>query len=332
MLDAPDDQDLVFDSLSNRRMTGLLSLAGGVALVVVATAGFFLSLRTSPNLFAFHMMTTMPMILAVGLFASAFATLRSPTRVIITPHDLTVFRGQTEFGRWRWDQLAMTSGVQSSFNAKRIIKLYGDSGKVLVRLSDDLHDFDAMAAQIKLRMSQNPSAQRTKVAHHTGRRKGLGLMIGGLAFFALAVANGWLATHDRNAKDLLLTQGQPAQAIVIRKFTAPDGRTRRLEYKVDAPNAPTENVEVAPAYWTMLREGQRIGVTAVPGRPDISHLVAGQIDDSMQADPKVMLLLSIAIAFISIIFFVAGALSWRGVELKWDKERSRPKFVRIGDA
>lgn len=332
MLDGTDEQNLVFDSVSNRRMRGLAALAGGVAMVVVATAGFFLSLRTSPNLFAFHMMTTMPMVLAVALFTSAFATFRSPTRVIIGQHDLAVLRSEHEFGRWRWEQLAMTSGVQSSFNAKRIVKLYDDSGKLLVRLSDDLRDFDTMAAEIKRRMAENPSAQRTKVAVHTGRRKGLGLMIGGVLFFALAIANGWMASHDRQANDLLLTQGQPAQAVVMRRFTAPDGHTRRIEYKVEAPGAPIENVEVAPAYWTMLRESQRIGATAVPGRPDISHLIAGQIDDSMQADPKVMLLLSIAIAFLSIIFFVAGVLSWRGVELKWDKERGRPKFVRIGDA
>jgi hypothetical protein len=331
MLDSTDGPDQVFDCVSNRRLRGLAALAGGVALVVVATAGFVLSLRTSPNIFAFHMMTTMPMILAVGLFATAFATLRSPTRVIISQHDLAVFRGQTEFGRWRWEQLAHTSGIQSSFNAKRMLKLYGESGKVLVRLSDDLRDFDTIAAEIKRRMTENPSAQRTKIAHHTGRRKGLGLMIGGVLFFALAIANGWMATHDRQAKDLLLTQGQPAHATVMRKFTAPDGHTRRIEYKVDTPNAPTENVEVAPGLWAILREHQRIPVTAVPGRPDISHLKAGQIDDSMQADPKVMLLLSIAIAFISIVFFVAGALSWRGLELKWDKERSRPRFARIGD-
>src|SRR3954463_10534825 len=105
MLDTTDDAEQVFDSVSNRRLRGLGALAGGVALVVVATAGFFLSLRTSPNVFAFHMMTTMPMILAVGLFATAFATLRSPTRVIISRDELAVFRGQGEYGRWRWEQL-----------------------------------------------------------------------------------------------------------------------------------------------------------------------------------------------------------------------------------
>jgi hypothetical protein len=315
MLDTTDDDNQIFDCVSNRRLRGLAALAGGVALVVVATAGFFLSLRTSPNVFAFHMMTTMPMILAVGLFATAFATLRSPTRVIISRHELAVFRGQHESGRWSWEQLAHTTGIQSSFNAKRMLKLYGESGKVLVRLSDDLRDFDTMAAEIKRRMAENPSAQRTKVAVHTGRRKGLGLMIGGVLFFALAIANGWMASRDRQAKDLLQTQGQPAQAVVMRRFTAPDGHTRRIEYKVDAPGAPIENVEVAPALWAMLQEHQRINVIAVPGRPDISHLKAGQIDDSMQADPKVMLPLSIAIAFIAIVFFAAGALSWRGMEL-----------------
>jgi hypothetical protein len=119
--------------------------------------------------------------------------------------------------------------------------------------------------------------------------------------------------------------------VIVRKFTAPDGRTRRIEYRVDAPAAPLANVEVAPLIWTLLQERQRIAVTAVPGRPDISRLIAGQIDDSMQGDPRLMLLLSAAMAVMSIVFFIVGILSLRGLEVKWDSQRHRPRLDRVGE-
>ena len=329
MLDA-HGEDRVFDSVSNRTLRGYGSVAGAVGLILFALVGFFLSIRGSPGLLSFHSMTTVPLIIAVGLFASAFVTLRSPTRVIVGEQELTVMRGQMEVGRWRWEQIALAPAGQAAVSNKRVLKLYGEAGKVLVTLSDDLSDFDTMAAEIKRRMAEHPSAQRSKVALGKGRRNGVLLTVGGILFFALAFFNGWNALNERQAADLLRTQGQPAQAVIVRKFTAPDGRTRRIEYRVDAPDAPLANVEVAPLIWTLLQERQRIAVTAVPGRPDISRLIAGQIDDSMQGDPRLMLILSVAIGVISIVFFIVGTLSLRGLEVKWDSQRRRPRLDRVG--
>jgi uncharacterized membrane protein YidH (DUF202 family) len=238
-------------------------------------------------------------------------------------------RGQSRVGRWRWEEIALAPTANTAISSKRVLKLYGESGKILVTLTDDLQDFDRLVTQIKQRMAERPSARRATVANTKLRRTGAGLIAGGLLFLALAVANGWIALHERRAANLLQTQGQPAAAIVLRKFTAPDGRTRRIEYKVDAPNAPTQNVEVNPVLWQLLQPNQRIEVTAVPGHPDISHLVAGQVDDKTTSNPSLMLLLSIAIAIMSMVFLIAGALNWRGLELKWDRQRNRPHLVAV---
>ncbi|MDB5318982.1 MAG: hypothetical protein JWN40_613 [Phycisphaerales bacterium] len=323
----PHPEPKVFDSLSNRGLRGYAAAGAGLTLVTVATVGFFLSLRTTPGLAAFHSMTTMPMILAVGLFASAYTTLRSPTRVVVGDTELTVMRGQSRVGRWRWEEIAHAAAAQTAMSHKRALKLYGQSGKLLVTLTDDLSDFDAMSNEIKHQMAQHPSAQRATVAHGKMRRRGAGLMVAGVLFFALAISNGGMATSDRRAAELLQTQGQPAQAIIIRKFTAPNGHTRRIEYKVDAPGAPTENVEVTPLLWALLQPNQRIDVIAVPGHPDVSHLRTGQVDEKMTGDPRVMLIASAVIALLSIVSFIAGILNWRGLELKWDRQRNRPHLV-----
>jgi hypothetical protein len=331
---APESDPLpyqVFNSISNRRLRAFISIAAGIALVLVAVAGFFFALRSkNSNFIAYHALTTFPMIIAVGLFASAYPALRSATRVIVGEHDLTVFRGPSELGRWPWTQIALASTAQSTGH-KQILKLYGDTGKLLVTLTEDLEAFPAMVDQIKRRMAQNPSPQRTSVAHRTGRRRGIFLILGGLAFLALAAANAWLAFSDRQSAHLLKTQGQPTQAIIIRKFTAPDGHTRRVEYRIDAPSAPLENVEINPALWQLLQEQQRVPAVAVPGRPDISRLTIGQIDDRMNADPNLMLFLSAGITLMSLFAIAAGLLNYRGLDLKWDKSRHRPRLARIGE-
>jgi hypothetical protein len=325
-------RELVFDSIADRARRGYAAVAGGVALVLAAVVGFFVALRTGPGPMAFQAMTTLPVLLAIGLFASAYATLRSPTRVIVGAEGLAVLRGAAEMGRWRWDQIAVAADGRLATSNRRTLKLYGSAGKVVVTLTDDVRDFDGMMAEIRRRMSEHPAAERATVARGKHRRTGAFLMIAGVAFFAVAGANAWIEWHQITAKELLRTQGRPAEAVVVSTFTAPDGRTRRIEYKVDAPGAPTENVEVTEALWQDLEAGQRLPAIAVPGRPDVSRLMAGQVDDSMSGDPKMMLVLSGVMAVMSIVFFMVGVLARRGLEVKWDAERQRPKLVRVEEA
>src|SRR5258705_11944793 len=156
----PHPGDVVFDSVSNRRLRGYGAAAGGVAAVVVAVAGFLLSLRTDHGPISFHAMTTVPMIAAVGLFASAAATLRSPTRVILGEQELRVMRGETALGRWRWDELALAPIGQAPISHKRILRLYGEAGAGLVPLRHDPGKFGAVVAAVRLPLGQPPPPER----------------------------------------------------------------------------------------------------------------------------------------------------------------------------
>lgn len=325
------DRELIFDSIADRGLRGYGAVAGGVALVVAAIVGFFLALRTSPGPLGLQAMTTLPVLFAIGLFASAYATLRSPTRVIVGAAGLAVLRGAAEVGHWRWDGIAVAADGRAAVSNRRTLKLYGLAGRVLVALTDDLGDFDAMAAEIRRRMAEHPAAERETVARGKHRRTGALLMIAGVLFLALAGANAWNEWRAMTSKELLRTRGQPAEGVVVRLFTAPDGRTRRVEYKVDAPGAPTENVEVEEAMWQNLETGDRVVVIAVPGRPDVSRLMRGQVGDSLSGDPKLMLVLSAVMAVMATLFFVVGVLARRGLEVKWDAERRRVRLARVGE-
>jgi hypothetical protein len=330
MLETPSGAR-VFESLSNRRLRAYLSLAGALLCLLIAAAAFTVALKANTNLVAFHAGTTVPAIAAVALIASAFTTLRTPTRVVAGPEELIVLGGKAALGRWPWHQIALASTGSAANSGKRLLTLYDDAGKTLVKLTDDLADFDLLVAEIRRRMAEHPSEHRATVATRKGKRRGILLVLGGVAFLALAGANGWMAIHDQDAAELLKSQGKPATAIIVRKFTAPNGHTRRIEYHIDAPNAPTENVEINPALWPFLQEHQRLPAIAVPGRPDVSHLVTGQIDDdNMKADPKLLLLLSVVIGLFALLAIAAGLLNYRGLDLKWDKERGRPRLVPLG--
>jgi hypothetical protein len=221
---------------------------------------------------------------------------------------------------------------QAAVSTKRVLRLYGEGGKRLVTLTDDLQYFHVLEAEIRRRMAEHPSPQRDGVALGKVRRKGLLMVLAGVVFLGLALVNAWIALHDRESAQLLATQGRPSEAIVVRKFIAPDGRTRRIEYRVDVAGAPVENVEVEPLLWELLQERQRVPVISVPGRPDVSRLAAGQVDDSMHADPRLMLVASAVMGVFSAGIIVAGILGRRGLTVKWDAQRGRPRIVQVTEA
>src|SRR4051812_14807760 len=80
--------------------------AGGIGLLVVALGGFLLALRartmTQLNL---HLTTTVPCILAVGLFAAGYRLARSPREVAIDDRGVEVWFGQRQ-RQWSWDEIA----------------------------------------------------------------------------------------------------------------------------------------------------------------------------------------------------------------------------------
>lgn len=143
-------------------------------------------------------------------------------------------------------------------------------------------------------------------------------MVCGVLFTAVGVANAWIALTEHKDRELFEKLGRSTRATVVRQFIAPNGRTRRIEFRVDGvPNAPDVNVEVDPILWMAMTPQQHIRVIAVPRHPDIAHLPIGEIQDNSAPSFVVMLPLSMGICLFAVATFVVGILVFRGMQAKW---------------
>ena len=82
--------------------------------------------------------------------------------------------------------------------------------------------------------------------------------------------------------------------------------------------------------WEALEGVQRVDVLTVPGRPDISRLVQGQIDDDHNMSPLEKRLVPILGGLMSLGFTVFGLFSWFGWDIEIDDKTKKMRITRYG--
>lgn len=306
----------VFELPGSAATRAYWQLAGVGALVLFSVANFFVALRTNVNMLNLQLTCTAPMVAAVFLFFSAIQALRMAVFVRITPQALEIRRRSGVMLVLPWEQIVLVSTSSAPMTAKKHLALYDAGGKVLARLSEDFGDFSTLEAAIRAR--QAPSPQQTVVKRGQGRRKGVFFIVFGVVFTALALGNAWMALKEHGDRELFAKLGRSTSATIVRQFIAPDGRTHRVEFRVDdVPDAPVVNVEVNQILWMGMTPGEHIAVIAVPGRADLAHLAIGEIADNFLPPFGIMLSLSIVLGLFAIAVFVVGVLVLRGMQAKW---------------
>ncbi len=145
----------------------------------------------------------------------------------------------------------------------------------------------------------------------------------------------WLTYQKQRADRLLEERGQPGEAEIVRRFVAPNGVTKRLEYRViaeDDGRSATQNVEVEPAYWDSLEGVKTIPVVVVPGEPGISRLEEGQVtrDDEFTRTPAGGYTLAALGGLMAVFMLGMSVLAWNGWELSQDSTTKRWTLKRHG--
>lgn len=293
------------------RWIGIACVAGGVCVVCFALLGFAVSLLTRVGQFGLHAMTTVPMLFAVGLFATAWSSLRAPKTVTLNDKGLEITSTNGRVREIAWADVVLVKSEPQLMGEKRFI-LYGANGKALISLAQGFEKFDAMCASITRRVEANPSPLKAAVERGKARRSAAFLMCGGVLAWALAGVNFWMASVDQKNRELFDTQASPTTATIAELVIAPDGRTHRVHFKVDGvgADAPVVNVEVDPGLWRTLKTGTTVLVKAVPGRPDLAKLLVGQIDDDESPSPRKMYVLCAVVAVMGVVFFGGGVREW----------------------
>lgn len=281
---------------------------------------------------ALHLSVTMPTILGVFAVIGALALRRVCTAVVVDEAGLRVEWGeQSEAFAWR--DLAWSRVDATLAQTGRVLRLYGTDGSVVARIGETIDDFDRLIDLIRKRLEDQPDVVSELIRQQQGRRQAL-LLIGlGLVFALVAAANAAMTYRDQADASRFLAEAEMTQGTVLRKFVAPNGVTKRLEYEVTnaAGVSAVHNAEVHPVAWEMFPDSGPIEVMSVPDDPGIAHLPAGEImDNDLLTQPEISYALSAGVGLMALIGLVAGVLSWFGWDIDFDTKTKKFCLKPVG--
>jgi hypothetical protein len=142
-----------------------------------------------------------------------------------------------------------------------------------------------------------------------------------------------MAFEEKRTAKLLQEAGVPGEAEIVRRFVAPNGVTRRLEYRVTGVGGQTgtRNAEVTLAYWESLEDAKTVPVIYVPQEPAVSRLVDGEVGSRDLSDsPAVMIGLSVGLIALCMVFLAAAAMQWYGWDNDLDRKTGKISIKRFG--
>lgn len=325
----------MFEPSTAKLRHGRWMLIGGVGLVVVAVLGFLVAVFTTVGQVAMHLMSTVPMIIAVGLFAGARTFLRSPRCVVLTDDELMV-DGRSGERAHRWREIGWVTVNASAMSQKRTLVIFDRSGRRLESLSEVLEPFDELVAEVKARVAEQPEPVAGDIQMRKARR---GAIFTGLFSLAMLAAAGFVAwtTHDEQiTARLLASDAVEGVATIDRLFVAPNGVTTRVEYTVtnEQGASGSRNTEIEPEYHAKLSadEATMIPVRFVPSRPDVSRLLHGElIEDDFTKTPLGGYGLAALATLLSLLAAGAAIIQWLGFDIDLDSKTGRISIKRFGE-
>ncbi len=282
------NREQVFVRPDSAGLSATMWMLAGAAAIAFAVVGLVVAIRGRVGPMALQSMTTMPTLVGLGAIAAGWTMLRAPRRVSVGPDGLTI---ETKQGtrRVRWDEVGFAAVETGGTNHRRRLNVTDLRGKSIAMLDESFSRFDVMTSLIANHMESKGEDTASPILRKKARRQAVMAFVIGL-FMAFACGFIVWSTYQKQRADRLLEErGQPGEAEIVRRFLAPNGVTRRLEYRVvgaDGQSA-TENVEVEPAYWESLEGKKTIPVIVVPGEPGISRMEEGRAvrDDEFTRTP-----------------------------------------------
>jgi hypothetical protein len=331
--EGPLNREQVFVRPESAGRNATLWIVAGIGAFLLAAAGFVVAIRGRVGPMALQAMTTLPTLLGIGLLTAGVSLLRTPRRVVVGPAGLIIEyrRGSRRIG---WDEVGSASVETGGTSHRRRLNLTDRAGKSIVKLDESFSRFDVMASLIANHVEAKGGDTAAQILRKKARRQaalafGIGLF---MAFACGFIA--WMTYQKQRADRLLAARGQPGEAEVVRRFIAPNGVTKRLEYRVIAPDGPgpTENVEIDPDYWDNLEGARTVPVIVVPGEPAISRLEEGQVADveDFTKTPLGGYALAALGGLMALYMLGMSPLAWNGWDLGQDPKTKTWVVKRYG--
>ena len=329
----PEPIEYLFIRSGSAAAKGTWFLVGGFCAIVFAGLGFAFSLVARVDQITMHAITTMPTILGLGAITAGYSLIRAPKQVFVGTHGIAI-DGKGGRRSYSWDQIGWVKYGSSAEIHRRHLILYDTSGKTIATISDAFQNFDTLVALVRERVAAKQEDVSERI--RTKKARSMSLVAVGTGVL-MAAAGGGVAWHtyaEQRAARVLQELGVPQDAELVRRFVAPNGVTRRIEYRVTTPNgkSATRNAEVQPAYWHSLEGVTTVPVIAVPNEPAISRLVIGEVEeDDLMKTPVGGYGLSILGAIMSLFMFGAAVMLWLGWDISTDSKTGKISIKRFGE-
>jgi len=325
-----NESERVFEGQSRGASPGKLT-AGGIAclgtLPLTLLAAIYLKIGFVPMI----LLSVFFGLTGVGLLLRAAMVRKMPRSVSVGPEALTLVSTTGETSRFNWNDIGWIAVETILHSTSRKAMVYSPTGKKLFEVGDSLQAFDEFVTAVNLYLARKDSGTTSQIALKKARKAGTLLVALGLPMVAIGVLNFFLAIHERRAEELYRTKATPASAKVIDRRTAPDGVTKRIVFLAAGDNGKTaeRNVEVLPEVWNAVKIGDDLPILVVPEDPEISHLLLGEVEDSMKHNPNMMLVISIIMSAFSLSCVLYGLLQLTGRELV--ARGGLPSVRRVGE-
>ncbi|MEQ1904521.1 MAG: DUF3592 domain-containing protein [Pirellulaceae bacterium] len=304
--------------------------AVGFGLLMFAVHLFLIS---GSNQLALHSTTTLPILMGVFALTNAYQLFKTPHFVRLWAEGIEVAGSIST--RLKWDQISRVSVEYVAMGQRMKIDLKDANDKTIFSIAGGLERFDVLANEIKSAVRpKDASAPATKpeaIHRKRGRLRAIGFIFGGLftlfGFGFLLYQWQWMRYQQQQMETASVGTG-----VVTERKVAPDGRTKRLYVKIIGENEKqhTHNFEVEDYLYEKTEVGSEIEVTYVPADPRLAELTEGQVlENDPLKSPLGSILLAIAMACMSTMFWTMGILSWRGYDLK--VENGRLALVPLGE-
>lgn len=330
--DAASDLERTFDlSAASISKVGPWIL-GGIMAFAAAACGFLLAVFPSAGQLQAQLMTTIPILLGIGSFLTAWSISRSPRQVSVGPTGIRL-TGRNRTQVYGWNQIGWSSIQLLGLQKGRHLVVFDAKGGTIAKLSEAIEDFDSMAEIIAEYIAARGAARAESIQLAKARRSAVLTATVGLVGIALGVYLAWSARDSERSARQLEELGVEGKARIEERFLAPNGVTPRLVYRITTPDgrSGSRNAEVKRAFWDALEGVETVRVLYVPEDPSNSRLVRGEVESGDLLDQPIAAYgLSMMVVLMCLFFLASAVLMWRGFDIDFDSKTGRVSIQRFG--
>ena len=301
---------------------------GGLGLIVVAIAGFIVAIGVPHGQISLHMTTTLPTLVAVAMLARGLSLRNMPRRIVIGP-DAIEIAGKRSTRRYAWSEIGSAATANVLNSHKTCLRITDTAGKAIVRVDESFPGYQRLVKLVESYIDAKPDDTSLRIMTRKAKRTAVVCFFFGCVLGAVAVFIALETREKQRAGELLALKGVPGEGEIVRRFVAPNGVTKRLEYRV--AGSKVRNVEVEPMFWDELEGAKTTPVVYVPEEPDVSRLEFGEVEDKdILKTPRGGYLLSGLGGLMALFILGFSPLAWMGYDLAYDEKQRIWKVKRYG--